>query len=298
LRVRKDGSAFSASIVITPLMDATGNLQGFVKITQDITERKMAEEALREARDFLENLLDYANAPVIVWDPDFRITRFNHAFERLTGRRSHEVIGKELGLLFPDDSREESMAHIRRAVAGERWETVEIPILHLDGAVRTVLWNSATLYAPDGTTLVATIAQGQDITERKLAEEDLARHALELQATNRELEAFSYSISHDLRAPLRAVDGFSRILLEDYSPALPPEAQRYLRSARENAQRMGQLIDDLLAFSRLSRQPLERRLVAPATIAREALDSLRQGEEDRQVRITIGRSLRRGCSCP
>jgi PAS domain S-box-containing protein len=140
---------------------------------RDITDRKKAEQALRETSEYLENLINHANAPIIVWDPAFRITRFNHAFERLTGRRPKEVIGRGLEILFPQETVEGSMDHIRRAMAGEWWEVVEIPILHRDGSVRTVLWNSATLYEADGKTVSSAIAQGQDITDRKQMEEDL-----------------------------------------------------------------------------------------------------------------------------
>jgi len=147
----------------------------------DITERRRAEQALRETHDYLDNLLTYANAPIIVWDPDFRITRFNAAFERLTGRKADDVCGKSLDLLFPQDRKEEALEHIRRAVAGERWEVVDIPIQHVDRSVRTVLWNSATLYAADGTTVVATIAQGQDITTLKQAQQALQSYADRLQ---------------------------------------------------------------------------------------------------------------------
>ncbi len=157
-----------------PFFGDGGELLGFRGISRDVTERKRAEEALRETRDYLENLFEHANAPIIVWDPQLRVTRFNRAFERLTGRRAEEAIGERLELLFPEGSRKESLAHIRRAVAGERWEVVEIPIQHADGSVRTVLWNSATILNPDGTSVVATMAQGQDITERKRAEEALA----------------------------------------------------------------------------------------------------------------------------
>lgn len=142
---------------------------------------KQTEETLRETQSYLENLLNYANAPIIVWDPQFRITRFNRAFERLTAKNSDKVLGKQLEILFPDDRRKEAMAHIRRTMTGERWESVEIPILRAGGTVRTVLWNSATLYAADGKAVVATIAQGQDITERILVEEEHAKLIVELQ---------------------------------------------------------------------------------------------------------------------
>jgi PAS domain S-box-containing protein len=144
-----------------------------ISVLRERVKRKQAEERLRETGDYLNNLLNYANAPIIVWDPQYHITRFNHAFERLTGRTSDEVIGKELDILFPDNGRVESLGHIARASSGERWEVVEIPVLHKDGSVRTVLWNSATLYGQDGKTPVATIAQGEDITERKRMEESL-----------------------------------------------------------------------------------------------------------------------------
>jgi PAS domain S-box-containing protein len=137
----------------------------FQGVNFDITDRKQAEEALREARDYLQKLIGYANAPIIVWDPGFRITHFNRAFERLSGRKADEVLGRTPDILFPIDRREESISHIRRTTTGERWEVGEIPIQHVDGSVRTVLWNSATIFAADGKTAVATIAQGQDITE-------------------------------------------------------------------------------------------------------------------------------------
>ena len=156
-----------------PRFDAHGRCDGLIGYFRNVTERMRAEEELRQTRDYLESLLNHANSPIIVWDPQSRITRFNRAFESLTGRASSDVLGQSLDLLFPPDRREEAMSHIRRAIAGERWEAVEIPIVRVDGTVRTVLWNSATLYAPDGTTAVATIAQGQDITDRKQAEESL-----------------------------------------------------------------------------------------------------------------------------
>jgi len=155
----------------------------------DLSERKQAEEKLRETRDYLESLINYANAPILVWDTSFKITRFNGAFERLTGRRVEDVLGQPLDILFPEETREVSMGHIRRALFGERWEVVEIPILLTDGSVRTVLWNSANVLDKNGG-VAATIAQGQDITERKQMEMELllARDDLEQRVLERTVE--------------------------------------------------------------------------------------------------------------
>jgi PAS domain S-box-containing protein len=168
--VRKDGAEVPIDDSGAPIKDEDGKVVGVVLVFRDITERKRTEKELRETRDYLENLLNYANAPIIVWDPEFRITKFNHAFERLTGLSSDEAIGKNLDILFPLDKKEESMAHIKCTLEGEYWEAVEILIQHADGTVKTLLWNSANIYDSSGKKIVATIAQGHDITERKKAE--------------------------------------------------------------------------------------------------------------------------------
>ena len=110
----------------------------------------------------------------------------------------------------------------------------------------------------------------------------------QLEAANKELEAFSYSVSHDLRAPLRAIDGFSRIVLEDFGATLPPEGKAYLNMVRDNTRQMGQLVDDLLAFSRLGRQALNKHFVDPRKIVEECLANLMKEQEGRQVEIVIG----------
>lgn len=119
-------------------------------------------------------------------------------------------------------------------------------------------------------------------------EQRVAERTAQLEATNKELEAFSYTVAHDLRAPLRAMDGFSRILLEEHTGQLPPEGQRYLQLVRANAQHMAQLIDDLLTFSRVSRQVPSRQPVVPAALARQVLAELDDGRKQRQVEVAIG----------
>ncbi|MDO8567634.1 MAG: ATP-binding protein, partial [Dehalococcoidales bacterium] len=238
-----------------------------------ITERKQAEEALRETRDYLDNLFNYANAPIIVWDTDFHITRFNHAFERLTGLKAGDVLGKELETLFPEE-KQESMDYIRRAVAGERWEAVEIPILRADGSVRTVLWNSATLYGTDGKTAVATIAQGQDITERKLAEVTLQNTSDELARSNAELEHFAYVASHDLQEPLRMISSYVQLLANRYRGKLDNDADEFINYATDGAARMQRLINDLLAYSRVGTRGKPFEEMSLEDSLSQALDNL------------------------
>ena len=138
--------------------------------------------------------------------------------------------------------------------------------------------------------LVSRIRRRIDERTTKLIELNQRVHdrTTQLEASNRELEAFSYSVSHDLRAPLRAIDGFSRILLEEYAPQLPGEARHYLQMTRQNSQQMGQLIDGMLTYSRLGRQALQKRPVAPADLVCQAWENLRAARADRHVEIQIG----------
>ncbi|MDD5094975.1 MAG: chemotaxis protein CheB, partial [Dehalococcoidia bacterium] len=170
---RKDGCWYKMRIL--PYFTTQNVVSGLVMSFLNIDEEKKAAEGWRQTTDYLDNLFNYASAPIIVWDPELKITRFNHAFERLTGLSADEVLGHELGILFPGESRDTYMDHVRRATVSERWEAVEINIRHVDGSVRTLLWNSATLLAADGKTPVATIAQGIDITERKQLEMETKR---------------------------------------------------------------------------------------------------------------------------
>ncbi len=152
---------------------ASGELASYLCIARDVTEERKNRRELLDTRNYLNSLLDYASAPIIVWNPDFYITLFNHAAERMTGYSAAEVVGEGLSVLFPPENRRDSLDKIKGTLRGERWKGVEIPLLRRDGEVRFVLWNSANIYAEDGETLRATIAQGQDVTERLRAERSL-----------------------------------------------------------------------------------------------------------------------------
>jgi PAS domain S-box-containing protein len=160
-------SGIIISLLLFSLIFALLNTRAKARITENLA----AEQ--RETKEYLENLIDYANVPIVVWNPQFHIIRFNHAFESLTGRVSGDVLGNNLEMLFPPDLVDNSMEHIKRTPLGEHWESLEISIMHVNGSVRTVLWNSATIFAEDGTTPIATIVQGTDITDRKRAEKEI-----------------------------------------------------------------------------------------------------------------------------
>ena len=156
------------------------------KVRQAVEKRRV-NEVLRETNVYLTSLITYASNPIVIWNIDSKITQLNQAFEKLTGFTEAEVLGKDFDYLFPEESRAKSLDLICRALFGEKWESAEIPVRTADGGVRTVIWNSANVYAQDGTTPVATIAQGTDITERKKAELSL-KHAYEdLAETEEEL---------------------------------------------------------------------------------------------------------------
>jgi signal transduction histidine kinase len=132
-------------------------------------------------------------------------------------------------------------------------------------------------------TMAVQVRDSQRALEQRVQE-----RTSQLEVANKELESFSYSVSHDLRAPLRAIDGFSRILSEDYAASIPQEGQRYLDLIRSNAKQMGRLVDDLLNFSRLGRQSLQKQSVRPADLARQVVDELQSEQQGRTVNISIG----------
>jgi len=284
---RKDGTEFPLELSLAS-WKARGDTF-FTGILRDITERKRAEELLRASEErfhlMVKHVEDYA---IFMLDAEGRVATWNAGAERIKGYRADEIIGRHFACFYtPDDVRAGKPERLlQEAVSRGRCED-EAWRVRKDGSA---FWANAVITAlrdPHGTLLGFTKVT-RDITERTRLEQEIQQHSVALEAANKELDAFSYSVAHDLRAPLRAIDGFSRVLLEEHAPTLPPEAQHYLNAVRRNSQRMGLLIDDLLAFSRLSRQPLNKQLVRPADLVRQCVDELRAEQQGRRVQIAIG----------
>lgn len=208
LRTAKNGKKVLVESHVVTLRDNKEAIKGYIAVDRNITLRKQKENELRRTRDYLDNLINYANAPIICWSPELRITLFNHAFEKMTGYTADEVLGKDLSILFSEDAREESLKKIEETLVG-KWEAVEIPILSKDGKIRIALWNSANVYSADGKIIETTIAQGQDITERKKAEEEMLHARDELEKRVQERTAELLKVNEQLKEENR-----ERILTE------------------------------------------------------------------------------------
>jgi PAS domain S-box-containing protein len=288
--LRKDGSEFPVEISLSPMETEEENL--IIAAIRDITDRKGAEEKFRA-------LLESAPDAMVVVDQKGIIQLVNSQTEKLFGYDRLEMVGQAVEILVPKRFRKRHLKH-REGYYGDHPARpmgigLELFGLRKNSTEFPVEISLSPLEAEEGLLISAAI---RDVTQRKRMEEDvqklnedLKQRAAQLEAANKELEAFSYSVSHDLRAPLRSIDGFSHVVLEDYGEQLPEEARSYLDRVRAAAQRMAVLIDDLLNLSRVTRTAVQPKFINLSKMAEEIVDSLRESQPDRQVAVSVAPDL-------
>lgn len=297
-RLRKDGSRFWAHIVITPLRNEARQLYGFTKVVRDINDRKRGADALRESEARYRRLVELSPDALLMHSED-RIVFVNPAAMRLLGATCPvELIGLPLETILHPEFEELERERIRRLNDKETEFNpfLEQKILRLDGgAVEVEAASCASRFHEHPAVQVIL----HDITGRKQAETQLCRWNLELEqrvaertaqleAANQELEAFSYSVSHDLRAPLRHIEGFIHILRGNLRENLNDTSQRALDTIAGAAQKMGRLIEELLEFSRMSRAEMRHATADLTLLVEKARLELRPDWEPRQVTWSIG----------
>jgi PAS domain S-box-containing protein len=260
-RLRKDGSRFWADAIISAVRNARGELLGFVKITRDLTDRRRAEQGLLRSQQMFEGLFENSPDAIILVDQAGRIVRVNSRIDALFGYTRAELEGQSVEALIPERYRAGHGAHLAGYFAAPRTRPMgaglELFARRKDGSEFPVDIMLSPLKTDEG---IRTLAVIRDITIRREAEEriqnlnkELKQRANMLEVANKELEAFSYSVSHDLRAPLRHIHGFVDLLKK--SPALQGDetSHRQMNVIAKAAKQMGLLIDDLLDFSRTGR---------------------------------------------
>lgn len=290
--LRKDGSEFPADISLSPIEAEEGLL--VMSDIRDITERKRTEEALKASEKRYRDLAD--NAIVGIYQSTLKgdILYVNDAMARMHGFESPDdmISGGALPRYKNPKDMEGLMENLKK---NGKVTNLELETLTAEGGTKNLLV-SATL---NGEVLSGMVI---DITGRKRAEEELRRYqdhledlvkerTTRLEAINKELEAFSYSVSHDLRAPLRGIDGFSQALLDEYVDKLDVQGKDYLRRIRASCQRMAQLIDDLLSLSRVTRSKMARQRVDLSRMVRSIAEELQKAQPEREVEFTIAEGI-------
>jgi len=292
------GFVVLTGVVISGLCDALHKTRQRAAVaTYRTEEAQVAADAAVKESDDLRAAMD-EHAIVAVTDPSGKITYVNDKFCAISQYTRRELMGQDHRIINSGFHSKSFIRELWTTIArGQVWHG-EIKNRAKDGSHYWVDTTIVPFLGPDGKPR-QYVAIRADITERKLAEEEIqtlnaelenrvAERTMQLQMANKELESFSYSVSHDLRSPLRAVDGFSQAVLEDYGDQLPDEGQRYLQTIRKGAQKMGILIDDLLSFSRLHRQAMKRLPVNTREMVDNVLQELLSQEPERKVETVVG----------
>jgi PAS domain S-box-containing protein len=292
--VRKDGTRVPVLVGYALVGEKREDSVAFVL---DQTARKEAEASLGATTRLLEAVVTGSPAPIVTLDRDGVVTSWNPAAEAVFGWSAEEVIGRPPPVA-PPELEPQIRAMVAEVLSGTPVTGREVRPERKDGRLVDVVVAAAPLSDGKGT-VTGVAAVFVDVSARVRAEEEVrrlnaeleervARRTEELLSKSRELEAFAYSISHDLRAPLRAIDGFSRMIEEEQAARLDEEGRRLLGVVRNNARRMGQLIDDLLVFSRAGRQDLRRSRVETGALVRSVLTEILPEAQRERSDVKVG----------
>jgi PAS domain S-box-containing protein len=302
-------------------------IESMTPLIGEAIHRFNVEEDLRSASAYVRSLIEVSLDPLVTINPEGKITDVNKATELATGLGREQLIGSDFSDYFTDPQK--AREGYQRVLSEGLVRDYPLTIRHTSGRTIDVLYN-ATVYRNEAGDVQGVFAAARDITERKRAEEEIRKlnaeleqrviertaqlesanielkseiaermrveealrlHTAQLEAAIKELEAFSYSVAHDLRGPLRSIDGFSQALLEDYGNRLEEGGKDYLNRVRVATQRMGQIIDDLLKLSRISRAEMKRETVNLNAMAMAIVDDLKSKQPDRDVELVIARGL-------
>jgi len=288
---RHDGEYRYFSVRAVPVIGDDGTVREWAGIHTDITERKRTEQTLRDGERQFRELAD--SMPQIVWaaGPDGHFDYYNRRWYDFTGR-PEGITGDEswTDVIHPDDQKECLARWYSATHTGDAYE-IEYRLRQKTGTYHWFLRRALPVRDPAGN-ITRWLGTCTNIDSVKQTEEGLRRANVETDAANHELEAFSYSVAHDLRAPLRSIDGFSQAILEDNGDQLDAQGKSYLVRVRAAAQRMARLIDDLLSLSRVSRAEIHRGSVDLTKVARESGARLREADPGRDVEFAVEEGLR------
>jgi PAS domain S-box-containing protein len=312
--VTKDGRIIVCEWFNTTLINKDGKAIGVASVCRDITKQKRLEEELARHREHLEEqvkkrtaeleiarnkaqqYLDIAGVMLVAIDKNRSVALINQKGCEVLQGTSAEIIGKDwFDTFVPQNQRQEVLRRFEQVMAGELepMEYFENSVLTQDGRERLVAWHNVLLRDDEGHT-TGTLSSGEDITERRGAEkqiislnQDLRNRALALEAANKELDAFAYTVSHDLRAPLRHIDGFLELLQKETGTALNEKSRHYMDTISKAAKKMGLLIDDLLSFSRMGRYALSFGQVALGTLVSDVVRELEPDATGRTIEWRI-----------
>jgi PAS domain S-box-containing protein len=293
--ISRNGQEIPIDDSAAPIKDDKGKILGVILVFRDITERERAEEELRKSEEQLKKAQEIAHLGSWQLDLVSNSLTWSDEVYRIFGLQPQEfgaTYEAFLDAVHPDDRAAVDAAYSGSLREGKDTYEIEHRVVRKSsGEIRVVDEKCEHIRDASGR-IILSIGMVHDITERKRAEEELRRNAEQLAAINKELESFSYSISHDLRAPLRTIKSFSGILLEEYSSKLDAEGEGFLKRIMGGTDKMSELIDDMLSLSKISRQEMNPHEIDLSAIVGAIINELRQSEPGRKVEVAIAEELK------